>query len=760
MSPRVVRASALLLLAFASVVGAIVMFDASAMVGRVWPGFGFSPNGMVGPKTFLSPEFADGTATPAFQEIVVSVDGVPVTDAAALKDRVAAKPPGEPVIYGLESAGGGERDLEVRAVEFTQADFSAIILPYAVSGLIGMLIGAVPILARPDLWVARIFFLMNFGFGLQLGLLPYDYFFGHRFSPWSLSAAFLASTSFLLFGLTFPSRLGPTRSHLGKTAIVIALVAGAHWLTRIWALQTLDVGLLRITDWNGLGLFTVAAGFFLFNVGWSSLRAREPGVRQQARFLFWSIVITGPGGLLFDASMFGLIDGYLPVLLYTFPAWAFGLLMVYAMIAHNIFEMDVVVRRGLTASLIAVVAVLLQLLLLALVSPWAGGAAAWAAAGVFTVVLMGAAAAMLPVRQGVESLVETILFPRLGAARAVVHAASQELARVRLPDEIMATLRDAASRSVAASDVRIVAGPADGVLEEVEPAEAAQPTSLPTSDPFRPAIRRGQSVRFQAPMGGRRGPSKAAVRRASELGVAILVPLPPSEAQSGALLVGDRTDGRLYTGDDEMLLETLAAQVTVALENAQAWQSVRALEEKLRAENVYLREEIDLADDTGGVMVGKSPALRRVLAQVERVAPTDAPVLVTGETGCGKELLVRTVHERSGRADRILVKVACAALPESLLESELFGYEAGAFTGANRVKQGRFEVADGGTLFLDDVDTLPLGVQSKLLRALQEGEVQRLGSNQVRHVDVRIVAATNRDLLEEVHAGRLSLIHI
>lgn len=753
MSVRVVRAGTVTLLVGAIAIGAIVMSDANALIGRTWPGFGLSANSMVAPTVFLSPQFADGTETPRFQETIVSVDGVPTKDAAAVKSLVAETQPGDLIRYGVESADGDRREVVVRGVVFTRTDWSAILLPFAIGGLVGMLIGAVPVLARPDLLAARVFFLMNLGFALQLGFLPFDYYFGHRFTPWNLSAAFLATTAFLFFGMIFPSRIGPARLWPRTTLGVLAGVNAINWTTRAAALETLNVPVLRIGDWVGFGFFTIGAGLFIGNVVWSSLRAPEPTVRQQARFLFWTIAITGPGGFLFDASILGLIDGYLPVLFYVMPAWAFGLLMVYAMVAHNIFEMDVVVRRGLTAALIAVVTVALQLVVLMIVSVWATGAAAWAASGILTIVAIGAAAAALPLRQNVETLVEGVLFPRLGEARAVVHAASQELARVRGADEIVATLRDAAAQSVAAGTVRVVVGAPDDALEEISPPPGIVPTTLETSDPLRPAIRRGHSVRFQVPAAGRRGPSKAALRRAEELDAALMVPLPPNDARSGALLLGERTDGRLYTGDDEMLLETLAAQTTIALENANSWESVQELQNKLHAENIYLREEIDLADDTGGVLVGKSEALRRVLAQAERVAPTDAPVLVSGETGSGKELLVRTLHERSQRADRILVKVACAALPEPLLESELFGYEAGAFTGATRVKQGRFEVADGGTLFLDDVDTLPLGVQSKLLRALQEGEVQRLGSNRVRHVDVRIVAATNRDLLEEVRAG-------
>lgn len=155
-----------------------------------------------------------------------------------------------------------------------------------------------------------------------------------------------------------------------------------------------------------------------------------------------------------------------------------------------------------------------------------------------------------------------------------------------------------------------------------------------------------------------------------------------------------------------------------------------------------------------GPIVGGSPALRRILQEIEIVARSDLAILLVGETGVGKELFAREVHQRSARQQEPMIHVNCAALPESLAESELFGHVAGAFTGALQERAGKFEVAQGGTLFLDEVGELPLGIQPKLLRALQEGEIQRVGSDRVRHVNVRIVAATNRDLEQEVARGR------
>jgi len=180
---------------------------------------------------------------------------------------------------------------------------------------------------------------------------------------------------------------------------------------------------------------------------------------------------------------------------------------------------------------------------------------------------------------------------------------------------------------------------------------------------------------------------------------------------------------------------------------------VEELKRQLELENAILRQEVDLAHRHNEI-VGDSPALRRVLKQVEQVAVTDSTVLLLGETGTGKELIAQRLHEISSRVRRTMVKVNCAALPATLMESELFGREKGAYTGAVSREAGRFEVADGSTLFLDEVGELPLELQSKLLRVLQEGQFERVGSSTTRTADVRIIAATNRDLAEAVREGR------
>ncbi len=232
----------------------------------------------------------------------------------------------------------------------------------------------------------------------------------------------------------------------------------------------------------------------------------------------------------------------------------------------------------------------------------------------------------------------------------------------------------------------------------------------------------------------------------------VVVPLVARGKIFGTLNVASRVTDR-YSPKDVSLLEEIARQISLAVENMWAFEEIAQLKARLEQQNLYLQEEIKTEHNFEEI-VGRSRAIKRVLKAVETVAPTDASVLILGETGTGKELVARALHNLSPRRDNTLVKVNCATLPAGLIEDELFGHEKGAFTGALTKKIGRFELADEGTIFLDEIGDLPLDLQTKLLRVLQEGEFERVGGSGTIKVNVRVIAATNRDLEKAMAEGK------
>src|SRR5262245_2340175 len=236
--------------------------------------------------------------------------------------------------------------------------------------------------------------------------------------------------------------------------------------------------------------------------------------------------------------------------------------------------------------------------------------------------------------------------------------------------------------------------------------------------------------------------------RANGVRSACALPLTTARCRLGA--VGfTSSQAQAYSDADLDFLGQVAKQVAVAVDNVLAFQQIAELKDQLAEEKLYLEEEIR-TDHNFEEIIGESPVLKRLLNDVAVVAPTESAVLIQGETGTGKELIARALHNRSRRRERTFVKLNCAAIPTGLLESDLFGHEKGAFTGAIARKVGRFELANHGTLFLDEIGDIPAELQPKLLRVLQEQEFEPLGSTQTVHVDVRLIAATNRDLARMV----------
>jgi formate hydrogenlyase transcriptional activator len=230
------------------------------------------------------------------------------------------------------------------------------------------------------------------------------------------------------------------------------------------------------------------------------------------------------------------------------------------------------------------------------------------------------------------------------------------------------------------------------------------------------------------------------------------VPLLKQTRLAGILYLENNLTPGAFTPARMALLEVIASDAAISLENARLYREVNTLKDQLYKENLVLRDEVDRTSMFEEI-VGTSAALQPVLARVAKVARTDSTVLITGETGTGKELVARAIHRRSPRASRAFVSVNCAAVPRDLIASELFGHERGAFTGATQRRLGRFELAHGGTIFLDEVGELPMEMQIALLRVLQEREFDRVGGTAPVRVDVRVVAATNRDLPAAIESG-------
>ena len=759
MTPRGTRWLAALgvLLAFGALgVGVGTLYR---QIGQPWSGIPIFRTGDVGPRVLAARDVYPKLRRAVPQTHIIAIEGVPMADGKAIRAFVRDQLEGTPLQFRFRTAGGEIFTATVRTRRFTSDDALSLFLPVMVVGFL-MLAGFVtPVFASPDVPAARALALMGIGLVSNFSFLLPDYFLGYRLTPYSFVFGFAAIGGLLHFGLLFPSPLGPMARWPRATLAGIYGLSATFWVLFALAFEY-RIHALFFLEHVEIALLLGGLGLVLYNL----LRHRHGDTSQESgdlasgenrrrnvSLLLPAAGLFGPAAVALAGSAWGLWQFYIPPVFYLAPVPPLVFATTTTLLSNDIFRPDAVSRTLVARSTIMLGAVMVFSILVACLSLFTAPATAWISAALLTLLMATGLPLIPPLYARLEDGIESVLFPRHRQLRESLQGLSRDLGRLRHAEELVRHLRTHTNDALGDADLRVLACNEDSSLEEIAPPAGGLRLSLNSANALCAALLQGQRLLPGTPRDHRVG--REARDAAATMQAEAAIPLGTPGRWTGALVTMPRADGRPLDTDDAELLQSLAGPLGVALENAAQLAEIETLQKRLEGENLYLRSELDEDFDRSD-MIGESEGLREALRQIQRVASTDASVLIVGETGTGKELAVRTLHRASPRAERVLVRLACAALPESLLESELFGHERGAFTGADRTREGRFEIADGGTLFFDDVDTLSLGVQAKLLRALQEGEVQRLGSNVTRKVDVRIVAATNRDLQEEVRAGR------
>jgi len=667
---------------------------------------------------------ADGPAERAGvvrDDVIVAVDGVRVTSTLDYAQRALTVVPGHALRLTLDHPGRSRRDATI-SVEDPGAPIAAIVA--AVLGLIVMGLGAAARLARPTDPAARLFFRTACGMSVfYAGVMSWTHVVVHPvLGAIFIAALFVVPPVALHLALMFPAGGPPSRrARILTYAPSLVLMVASY----------VALGVARGSDTDAALPFAVAAiaiqlaltliqGVVGHVSQIRSVRAAGGAERAQLRWITFGItlsvlpvLIAAPVAAI-DLDRF-LVIGYRPFSITVGLLWF--LFHSLAMLRVGLADVDRTIIRsvGYAAATTAAAGVYVVVVLgVGVVVERLAGAELWSH------VAAGLAAAMVfgPLRSRVGGWLDRrFQRDRQPYARAL-RELGDAIQRVREPAELAAELTTRVQAAVRAESVEL----------RLRDADAPPP---------------------QTPDGG------------------LALAFGPVGAPRGWLVLGRRASGDLYTHEDRHLLAALAAQLTIALDNAEAYgtiadlsrsleartREVEQLRDRLEDENQVLRARVEQIAE-GASLVGTSRPVVELLAQIERAAAADAAILITGETGTGKGLVARAVHAASPRADKPFMHVDCGAIAAGVFESELFGHERGAFTGAVRQRHGMFELAAGGTVFLDEIGELPLALQPKLLRVVETGAFHRVGAETTTEVDVRIIAATHRDLPAMVAAGQ------
>jgi transcriptional regulator with GAF, ATPase, and Fis domain len=675
-------------------------------------------------------------------DVVVAVDGAPVRSTLAYAARALTVEPGHRLGLTLERPGQGRRDVTL-LVEDPGTPIAAIVA--AVLGLVVMGLGAAARVARPGDPAARRFFRTACGVSVfYAGVMSWTHVVVHPvLGAIFLASLFIAPPLALHLALTFPaggplSRRAKLATYAPSVALLIACYAGIVVSRFTGTDDAMPITVAAIAILLALTVVSGIVGHVLQN---RVVRAAGGAARAQLRWITLGIalsVLPGLGALPYAIADFDrfLVVGYRPFTIAVGLLWFVFYSLAILRVGLADVDRTIVRSVGYASATTAAAAVYIVVVL-------AVGLAVEQVAGAELVshVAAGLAAAMVfgPLRTRVSGWLDR----RFQRDRDHYARALRELAdavqRVREPAELTAEVTGRVVAAVRAESATLYLRDRDGWV--------------------RAAMQR-------APDHDLESPERLAVPpRAPDGGLAL--PFGAGDTPRGWLVLGRRASGDLYSHEDQDLLAALAGQLTIALDNAAAYgtiarlsrsleartREVEQLRDKLEDENRVLRARVSQIAE-GASLVGTSKPVIELLAQIERAAAASAAILITGETGTGKGLVAKAVHDASPRASKPFMHVDCGAIAAGVFESELFGHERGAFTGAIRQRHGLFELADGGTVFLDEIGELPLALQPKLLRAVETGEFHRVGAQAPTRVDIRIVAATHRDLPAMVAAGQ------
>ena len=499
------------------------------------------------------------------------------------------------------------------------------------------------------------------------------------------------------------------------------------------------------------GLFVVAAEGVGVVSCWRALSAPvSPATRLRAKYWLFAAAAAFPLGFTHIGANYRL-----PML----PLGSLGNILVvgiltYAAVRHRVMDIDLFIMRA-AATLLASVAVVLPIAgMLIWMHQLPAGTSGLLVGGCLLLAALVSLLVFSRFRSYIEQEVERSLFPMRRAARDAIRSLTAELVRLPPSTDLYQRVAKSLMHGLGVSGVAVY-------RETRKPgAFALAHTQGNMAAPSLVRRRPNDAHQLNAPEADTVSARPIAPQDDGAPLWEVQVPVRVSAVELGFIALAPKESGACIDDSDVTLLNMVATQLAIALQNAEYVKQIETqkteieqLRRRLEAENVSLRAEVRAASQFKEI-IGASPVLQQALLLVEKVAPTTVPIVITGETGTGKELIARAIHDLSPRRNGPLISVNCPAIPAGLAESELFGHERGAFTDAVQSRPGKFELADGGTIFLDEIADLSPDLQVKLLRVLQEHETQRIGSTKVRKLDLRVVAATNRNLEEEMRAGR------